>query len=114
VLRSSLAFENFSGVSETVLTAAVQQIERAGTPTEFSGTALRERTSLRHMTPELRVALEIAVNEARERDLLALELGELEDRWRKEEEIAAIVDRELTPAPVDRPGGPGGRGHDEP
>ena len=29
-----------------------------------------------------------------------LELAELERRWREEEEIAAIVDRELTPGPA--------------
>ncbi len=43
------------------------------------------------------IALEIAVNEDTERRLLELELEELERRWREEEEIAAIVDRELTP-----------------
>jgi hypothetical protein len=43
------------------------------------------------------IALEIALNDENERQLLELELEALESRWREEEELAAIVDRELTP-----------------
>lgn len=99
VLRRSLAWENFSGVSQPVLTEAVRQIERTQTMQQFCAGVLRVRTSLKQMAPEPRIALEIAVNENRERELLALELRELEERWRQEEEIAAIVDGELTPSP---------------
>ena len=41
-----------------------------------------------------------AANEAAEQRLLQLEVAELEAVWRKEEEIAAIVDGELTPLPI--------------
>ncbi|MDX1673749.1 MAG: hypothetical protein R3314_03010 [Longimicrobiales bacterium] len=43
------------------------------------------------------LALEIALNEENERRLLAMELTELEARWRQQEEIAAIADGLLTP-----------------
>jgi hypothetical protein len=45
------------------------------------------------------IALEIALNDETERQLLELELKELEARWREEEDIAAIIDGELTRAP---------------
>ena len=45
---------------------------------------------------EQSLALEIAVNETRERELLLLEAQALEERWRDEERIAAIVDGELS------------------
>ena len=46
------------------------------------------------------MALEIAANESAEQHLLELELAELEAHWRREEELAAIVDGELTPLPL--------------
>ncbi len=46
------------------------------------------------------IALEIAANEASEQRLLDLELAQLEAHWRREEELAAIVDGELTPLPM--------------
>ena len=47
-----------------------------------------------------RVALEIAVHEKSEKRLLAMELAELEAHWRREEELAGIMDGELTPLPL--------------
>ncbi|MGH7481576.1 MAG: hypothetical protein ACRELV_05430 [Longimicrobiales bacterium] len=46
------------------------------------------------------LALEIALNDTTERELLQLELAELERRWREEEELAAIIDGDLTPVPA--------------
>jgi hypothetical protein len=46
------------------------------------------------------IALEIALNDDAERRLLELELDQLEARWREEEQLAAIVDNELTPVPA--------------
>ncbi|NNF26988.1 MAG: hypothetical protein HKN73_07210, partial [Gemmatimonadetes bacterium] len=43
--------------------------------------------------------LEIAANQKEEAELLALEASDLEERWRREEELAAIIDGELTPLP---------------
>ena len=45
------------------------------------------------------IALEIAANEHAEQRLLELELADLEARWREEEELADIIDGELTPLP---------------
>jgi len=43
-----------------------------------------------------RVALEIAVHEENEARLLSMEVAELEAHWRREEELARIMDGELT------------------
>ncbi|RMH18895.1 MAG: hypothetical protein D6701_05615, partial [Gemmatimonadetes bacterium] len=45
------------------------------------------------------VALEIAAHESLEQRLLRMELAELEAHWRREEELAEIIDGELTPLP---------------
>ena len=42
-------------------------------------------------------ALEITVNAARERTLMKLEAEGLQARWRREEELASLVDGELSP-----------------
>lgn len=94
--RRGLAWFNFSGVTDTVLDDAVADIDRAGTAAGFLDSFVRREISIRRLTDEASIALEIAVNDAHERQLLTAELDELEARWREEEEIAAIVDRELT------------------
>jgi hypothetical protein len=96
VLRRVLAHDNFSGASNETLADAVREIEQFATPVQFCNDVAVHRETLRVLPVERRVALEIAVNDAHERNLLALELRELERRWHEEEEIAAIVDRELT------------------
>jgi hypothetical protein len=42
----------------------------------------------------------MVVNDARETSLERMEARELELRWRREEELAALVDGELTPMPL--------------
>jgi hypothetical protein len=42
----------------------------------------------------------MVVNDARETSLSRMEAKELEFRWRREEELAALVDGELTPLPL--------------
>lgn len=96
VLRRSLAWRNFAGVSDGVLDSAVRDIETEASASEFLRRLARGGTNLRSLSNESAIAFEIAVNEARERELLALELEQLEARWREEEEIASIVDGELT------------------
>lgn len=100
VLRRSLAYDNFTGVSDEVLDEAVQYIEGEDTAMQFTRRMTQNEISVRSLPTEYRVALEIAVNEKHERELLSLELDALDARWRREEEIAAIVDRELTPGPA--------------
>jgi hypothetical protein len=96
VLRRVLAHHNFAGASNETLADAVHVIEQFPTAVDFCSNIAAHREVLRSLPVERRLALEIAVNDTHERDLLALELRELERRWREEEEIAAIVDRELT------------------
>ena len=43
------------------------------------------------------MALEITVNAARERTLMRLEVEAMQARWRREEELAAVMDGELSP-----------------
>lgn len=102
-LRRILAWQHFAGASERRVRAATDRIDALGSP-EALVTALSGR---RPMLKELRakqartdaIALEIALNDAAERVLLELELRDLEERWRAAEELAAIVDGELTPLP---------------
>jgi len=78
-------------------------IERAGRPSELAGTLARHGRRLGDLPPTATVAMDIAANEAAEKRLLALEASVLEQYWREEEELAAIVDGELTPSgPLDR------------
>lgn len=102
VLRRTLAYDNFTGVSDDVLDDAVRYIEGEDTATQFTRNITQNEISVRNLATGYRVALEIAVNEKHERALLSLELDALDARWRREEEIAAIVDRELTPPPRKR------------
>jgi hypothetical protein len=102
MLRRVLAYQNFSGASEDRVRNAVSAIDQAGSPD-----ALIRQLSGRHFTlksakknQDAVIALEIAVNDEAERQLLELELAELEARWREEEEVAAIVDGELTELPL--------------
>lgn len=98
-LRRILAHRHFSGASEGRIRAATAAIDHAGSAGALVRGLAGERIPLHALERKRRthaVALEIAVNEETERRLLEMELAELERRWKEEEEIAAIVDRELT------------------
>ena len=98
LLRRSLAYHHFRGASESRLREATRAIEAAGSVEGLTRGVARRRIPLRTLEKDHRthaIALEIAVNEETERKLLELELAELERRWKEEEEIAAIADREL-------------------
>ncbi|MBX6364442.1 MAG: hypothetical protein IRZ00_11290 [Gemmatimonadetes bacterium] len=102
VLRRVLAYHNYRGGRETQVREATRLIEEAGSAAALSRLVSRAgRLSALGSTEA--IAFEIAVNEERERQLLELELAELEARWREEEELAAIVDGELTWVPGPRP-----------
>jgi hypothetical protein len=102
MLQRVLAYQNFSGANEARVKLAVAVIDDAGSPEalirRLSAREFRLRSGKRN--PESLIALEIAVNDEAERQLLELELAELEARWREEEELAAIVDGELTELPL--------------
>ena len=96
LLRRVLAFQNFAGAREADVRRATTLIQQAGSATSLTQQLARTGRPLSDMFPTEAIALEIAVNEDHERRLLELELAALEQRWQEEEEIAAIVDRELT------------------
>src|SRR5262245_56475816 len=100
MLRRVLAYHNFSGASEQRVKEAEHIIDQAGSPHALIHWLGRQRYQLRRGEPMTAIALEIAVNDEAERELLELELAELEARWREEEELAAIVDGELTEIPL--------------
>jgi hypothetical protein len=97
VLRRVLAYQNIAGASERRITDAARIIEGAGSAGEFTLAATRKRESLWKMGATGTVALEIALNESVERRLLDLEVRSLEFLWREEEELARIIDEDLTP-----------------
>ncbi|HEX5726826.1 MAG TPA: hypothetical protein VFX98_15225 [Longimicrobiaceae bacterium] len=102
LLRRALAYHHFHGASEKRIREATDVIEGAGSVEAWTRRLAERRLKLGVLEDTHRtqaVALEIAANDQAERVLLELELAELERRWREEEEIAAIVDRELTFVP---------------
>lgn len=99
-LRRVLAYHHFEGASERQVRSATRLIEEAGSPADLSRIVVRGGRRLGDLQRTGGIALEIAANESSEQRLLELELAELDAHWRREEELAAIVDGELTPLPV--------------
>ncbi len=97
VLRRLLAYQNIGGASERRITDAAKAIEAAGSAGEFALGVTDQRSSLWKMGATGTIGLEIALNETVEKRMLDLEVRALEFIWKKEEEIAQIIDRELTP-----------------
>lgn len=101
ILRMTLAYQNFGGADARQLGAAADRIEASGGPDGYLADLGRGRGQLgefgRSRYQVAGLAFEIALNEDLERRLLQAQLEALEDEWRDAEELAAIVDRELTP-----------------
>jgi len=97
VLQRKLAYTNYAGATENSLNVAVDILDHAPDARTFVRTTFASPVPFSHLMSGQLVAFEMAVNEAREADLLSMEVRALEARWREEEEIAFIVDRELTP-----------------
>ena len=102
---------NFAGGREAEVTSAVQSIERAGGATDYFAAAASDPASygirgaafgprLAALPREVRLAMEMAAHEERERRALEGELAVLEAEWRRAEEIAAIADDLFLPASV--------------
>ena len=105
VLRRVMGYRNFGGGKEKQIREATALIESVGSPKALIREFGRGDLSLREVgNANKRVfrslALEIALNDDVERRLLQMEVGALEARWREEEELAAIIDGELTPLPA--------------
>lgn len=99
-LRRVLAYHHFDGADDRTVTSATRLIQEAGSPEDLSRILLRNGKRLGELGRTGGIALEIAANESSEQRLLELELAELEAHWRTEEELAAIIDGELTPLPL--------------
>jgi hypothetical protein len=99
LLRRLLAHANFAGGTDAMVRAAMDLVEQYPTTDDLVRQVCQRGYSLGALTVQRTFALEIAANAEVERQLLVLELEELESRWREEEEIAAIADGILTPAP---------------
>jgi hypothetical protein len=97
VMRRVLAYQNIGGASDRRIADAARVIEDAGSAGEFALASTQKRESLWKMRGTGTIALEIALNETVERRLLDLEVRALEFLWKKEEELARIIDDELTP-----------------
>lgn len=97
VLRRLLAYQNIGGASERRITDAARAIEEAGSAGAFAASVTDRRQTLWKMGGTGTIGLEIALNESVERRLLEMEARALEFLWRREEELASIIDRELTP-----------------
>lgn len=99
-LRRVLAYEHFDGASERRVRNATRLILEAGSPEDLTRILVKDGRRLGDIQRTGAIALEIAANEQAEQRLLELELAELELQWREEEELATIVDDELTPMPL--------------
>ncbi len=97
LLRRVLAYHHFSGASAGRVEGATRLIEVAGGPQHLASTILRRPMHLGRVGRVGGVALEMALHEDNERALLAMEVAEIEAHWRREEELARIIDQELSP-----------------
>lgn len=96
LLRRLLAYHNFEGASSEQVERASGLIADCPTASDFMRAVAERRPAVGRLLPTYALALEIATNDARERLLLADEIGSLDARWLEEERIAAIADGELS------------------
>ena len=99
-LRRVLAYHHHSGATQERVVSATRLIEEAGSAPDLARILAKDGRRLGDLRRTGAIALEIAANENSEQRLLELELDDLEDHWRREEELASIVDGELTPLPL--------------
>ena len=100
VSRRLLAYHHHAGASEKRVRSATRLIEKAGSPENLTRSVIKEGRPLGDLRAIDAIALEIAANDTVEQHLLDLELAEVEAHWEREEELASIIDGELTPLPM--------------
>ena len=100
VSRRLLAYHHHTGASEQRVRRATRLIEEAGSPENLTRIVIKEGRTLGGLQRTGAIALEIAANDTAEQHLLELELAEVEAHWKREEELASIIDGELTPLPL--------------
>ena len=99
-VRRVLAYHHHAGATEKKVRSATRLIEEAGSAQDLSRIVVKQGRRLGDLQRTGAIALEIAANEAAEQRLLELEVSGLEAHWRAEEELASIIDGELTPVPL--------------
>ncbi len=100
VSRRLLAYHHHAGASEKGVRSATRLIEEAGSPQDLTRILMKQGRRLGDLHRTSAIALEIAANDTVEQHLLELELAEIEGHWKREEELASIIDGELTPLPL--------------
>ncbi len=100
VSRRLLAYHHHAGASEKRVRSATRLIEEAGSPEDLTRIVIKEGRRLGDLQGTSAIALEIAANDTVEQHLLELGLAEVEAHWEREEELASIIDGELTPLPM--------------
>lgn len=108
-VRLVMARANAWGSGRRTVADAVARIEETGDPRAYFARAEADARrmgwgyqELWGMPAPVRLALEMAANEERERRAMEAELETLEAEWKEAEEIAAIADRLVVPASVER------------
>ena len=96
LLRRVLAYQHISGAEEPLLREATDLIASAGGTDELVRSCAGGRQSLWRLGSARTLALEIALSHSAERTLLDQRLRGLEQTWQQEEELASIIDDELT------------------
>jgi len=99
-LRRLLAYHHFAGASEQRVRTAARLIQEAGSASDLQRIVVRDGKRIGDLGRTGGIALEIAANEQNEQHLLEMEVAEIEAHWRREEELASIIDGELTPLPL--------------
>ena len=100
VLRKILAHQHINGATESTIKDASRMIESVGSPEAFEVLVTKERESLWSMGKTQSIALEIALTDTVERRMMGVELQAIEFMWKREEELARIIDEQLTPEDV--------------
>jgi hypothetical protein len=93
------AFYHETGESRVTVRAAARLAEEGGEAEALIRLLTRHGRPLGSLQPIGLTALDITVNAVRERTLMQLEVEALQARWRREEELASLVDGELSPLP---------------
>jgi len=96
-LARVLAFQNHTGEARVTVEAAARLLKDPDGPADLFRLLSRHGRPLGDLQPMGLTALELIVSAARERTLMRLEVEALQARWRREEELAALVDGELSP-----------------
>lgn len=105
LLLRGLVQQHFFGASRSSLDVAVGMIELAGSAYSFLRGMAQRQERIRDFSPEESLALEIAAAERAEGRAAAERLEADRGTWKEEEELASIIDDELTPLPTPPSGG---------